>query len=134
MHEKLKEYIMIKGKNDLDLLFSSWNEEAFYQIEEFAISEAKINLNIDDNKSYEFIDQLTFKTNKIEVLNKLLKDDLTTKEDVIELIVFSENVNELIRMELDQHSFGTILSNDVILELENDQYLIDNILLTVLSK
>ncbi|MFW2451778.1 hypothetical protein ACN0TX_12075 [Staphylococcus cohnii] len=134
MHEKLKEYIMIKGKNDLDLLFSSWNEEAFYQIEEFAISEAKINLNIDDNKSYEFIDQLTFKTNKIEVLNKLLKDDLTTKEDVIELIVFSENVNELIRMELDQHSFGTILSNDVILELENDQYLIDNNLLTVLSK
>lgn len=134
MHEKLKEYIMIKDKNDLDLLFSSWNEEAFYQIEEFAISEAKINLNIDDNKSYEFIDQLTFKTNKIEVLNKLLKDDLTTKEDVIELIVFSENVNELIRMELDQHSFGTILSNDVILELENDQYLIDNNLLTVLSK
>lgn len=134
MHEKLKDYIMIKGKNDLDLLFSSWNEEAFYQIEEFAISEAKINLNIDDNKSYEFIDQLTFKTNKIEVLNKLLKDDLTTKEDVIELIVFSENVNELIRMELDQHSFGTILSNDVILELENDQYLIDNNLLTVLSK
>lgn len=134
MHEKLKDYIMIKGKNDLDLLFSSWNEEAFYQIEEFAISEAKINLNIDDNKSYEFIDQLTFKTDKIEVLNKLLKDDLTTKEDVIELIVFSENVNELIRMELDQHSFGTILSNDVILELENDQYLIDNNLLTVLSK
>lgn len=134
MHEKLKDYIMIKSKNDLDLLFSSWNEEAFYQIEEFAISEAKINLNIDDNKSYEFIDQLTFKTNKIEVLNKLLKDDLTTKEDVIELIVFSENVNELIRMELDQHSFGTILSNDVILELENDQYLIDNNLLTVLSK
>lgn len=134
MHEKLKDYIMIKGKNDLDLLFSSWNEEAFYQIEEFAISKAKIDLNIDDNKSYEFIDQLTIKTNKIEVLNKLLKDDLTTKEDVIELIVFSENVNELIRMELDQHSFGTILSNDVILELENDQYLIDNNLLTVLSK
>ncbi|MCE5132203.1 hypothetical protein KJB62_12580 [Staphylococcus saprophyticus] len=134
MHEKLKDYIMIKGKNDLDLLFSSWNEEAFYQIEEFAISEAKIDLNIDDNKSYEFIDQLTIKTNKIEVLNKLLKDDLTTKEDIIELIVFSENVNELIRMELDQHSFGTILSNDVILELENDQYLIDNNLLTVLSK
>ena len=134
MHEKLKDYIMIKGKNDLDLLFSSWNEEAFYQIEEFAISEAKIDLNIDDNKSYEFIDQLTIKTNKIEVLNKLLKDDLTTKEDIIELIVFSENVNELIRMELDQHSFGTILSNDVILELENDQYLIYNNLLTVLSK
>lgn len=134
MHEKLKDYIMIKGKNDLDLLFSSWNEEAFYQIEEFAISEAKINLNIDDNKSYEFIDQLTFKTNKIEVLNKLFKDDLRTKEDIIELIVFSENVNELIRMELDQHSFGTILNNDVILELENDQYLIDNNLLTVLSK
>ena len=63
-----------------------------------------------------------------------MKDDLTTKEDIIELIVFSENVNELIRMELDQHSFGTILSNDVILELENDQYLIDNNLLTVLSK
>lgn len=134
MHEKLKDYIMIKGKNDLDLLFSSWNENEFYEIEQFAISEAKINLNIDDNKSYEFIDQLTFKTNKIEVLNKLLKDDLTTKEDVIELIVFSENVNELIRMELDQHSFGTILSNDVILELENDQYLIDNNLLTILSK
>lgn len=119
MNEKVKDYIMIKGKEDLGMLFKEWNEKSFEDLEIFAIEEVNLDLNKDDEKVYEFIDHLTFKTNKVNVLKELFSSDDRTKVDLIELFNHCENINNLLKMELEYHTFGTILDNEIIIELED---------------
>ena len=126
MNEKLKDYIMIKGKKDLDLLFKKWDEQSFIDFEIFAIELANIDLNIEDEIAYEFIDSLTFKTNRKEVLKELFANKERTKEELIEILDYAEDINSLLKMELEIYAFGTILNNDLIVQLESEKYLIDN--------
>lgn len=132
MIEKVKDYIKFKGKNELNLLFNEWNESSLNDLENFAMQLAKIDLNNDDKTTYEFIDQLTFKTNKTELLKSLFSNEERTKDDLIELFVHCENINEVIKMELDYFAFGTILDNNIIIQLENEEYLIENNLLKIM--
>lgn len=129
MNEKVKEYIKLKGKNDLNSLFNEWDETTFMEFEIFASHILNIDLNCDTKRSYELIDKLTFKTNKEKVLKELYWDEERTKEDLINLMVHCENINELIKMELENFSFGTILNNEVIIMLEDEDYLVKNNLL-----
>lgn len=126
MNEKLKDYIMIKGKEELDLLFKKWDEQSFIDLEIFAIELANIDLNIEDESAYEFIDNLTIKRDKKEVLNGLFSYEDRTKEELIEILVYAEDVRTLLKMELENTTFGTILNNDIIVQLRNEKYLIDN--------
>lgn len=126
MNERLKDYIMIKGKKELDILFKEWNEQSFIDLETFAIGIANIDLNIEDEKAYEFIDNLTIKTDKEEVLNELFYNDVRTKEELIEILVYAEDIRTLLKMELENFAFGTILNNDIIVQLQSEKYLIDN--------
>lgn len=131
MNEKVKDYIMIKGKEDLGMIFKEWNEKSLEDLEIFAIEVANLDLNKDDEKVYEFIDHLTFKKNKVNVLKELFSSDDRTKVDLIELFNHCENINNLLKMELEYHTFGTILDNEIIIELKDEKYLIENNILKV---
>ncbi len=132
MNEKVKEYIKLKGKNDLNSLFNEWDETTFMEFEIFASRILNIDLNFDTKQSYELIDKLTFKTNKQGILKDIYKDEDKTKEDLIDLLNHCENNNDLIKMELENFHFGTILNNEVIVTLEDEDYLVKNNLLRYL--
>ncbi|WP_281512311.1 hypothetical protein [Mammaliicoccus vitulinus] len=112
MNEKIKDYIKIKGKEDLDLLFNVWDETSLEQFQDFADYFGKINMESDDDSVYEFIDNLSFEINKSKLLKEMYTDEQRTKEDLIELLVHCENINNVINMEIE--FCGKILDNDVI--------------------
>ncbi|RIN97157.1 hypothetical protein BU002_02225 [Mammaliicoccus sciuri] len=133
MNEKLKDYIMIKGKKDLDLLFKKWDEQSFIDLEIFAMEIANIDLYVEDESAYEFIDNLTFKTDRKKLLKESFANEERTKEELIEILDYVEDINSLLKIELENNAFGTILNNDLIVQLESEKYLIDNNILKLID-
>ncbi|RIN92348.1 hypothetical protein [Mammaliicoccus sciuri] len=133
MNEKLKDYIMIKGKKDLDLLFNKWDEQSFIDFEIFAMEIANIDLYVEDESAYEFIDNLTFKTDRKKLLKESFANEERTKEELIEILDYVEDINSLLKIELENNAFGTILNNDLIVQLESEKYLIDNNILKLID-
>lgn len=132
MNERLKEYIMIKGKKDLDLMFKKWNEQSFIDLKIFAIELANIDLDIEDESAYDFIDNLTFKADRKEVLTELFSNEDRTKEELIGILDYAEDVKTFLKMELENFAFGTILNNDIIVQLQ-EEYLINNNILKIID-
>ncbi len=132
MNERLKEYIMIKGKKDLDLMFKKWNEQSFIDLKIFAIELANIDLDIEDESAYDFIDNLTFKADRKEALTELFSNEDRTKEELIGILDYAEDVKTFLKMELENFAFGTILNNDIIVQLQ-EEYLINNNILKIID-
>ncbi|CAC7532261.1 MULTISPECIES: hypothetical protein [Staphylococcus] len=109
MNETLKEKIIFKVKTETGIAIYNWQAHHFETIENLFSTKNIIDKYDED----EWLSKLRFDFDKLEFLEEMYSDNITTKQTLLEHFVDAGTVNDFINLTLD--GYGIVLDNEVII-------------------